>query len=765
MKFLLTISFTLLMAMLNVEAQVIYDYGFKRDLSVNVADVNNLPLGNAWAGGLNSCHFSGIDLNLDGIPDLISFDKSGSKLLTFINNGLADSICYTFAPYYRKFFPELYGWVKIIDYNGDQKNDIFTYTSGGIKVYKNISDTCLKFQMQYAILNSNMGSIISNIGLTYDDFPAIYDIDGDGDLDILTFFGLGTFIEMHKNLSQELYGNNDTLIYELSSHCWGDFSESSVNNVLNLNVSCPWRDDSVDFSKSTRHTGSTMLAGDFNNDGLTDLILGDVDYFNLIKLTNGGTSDSAHMISQDTLFPSNSTPVNFNSFPVPSLIDLNNDGKKDMLVSPFSTVTALTENKQSVWYYENTGTNTAPVFNFIEPDFLQSEMIETGSGCYPVIYDYNSDGLKDIMLGNYGYLDSSYYEFGYLKSVFRSQIAVLENTGTITNPVFKITDYDFAGLSQLNLINLVPTFGDLDDDGDIDMICGQSNGTLIYFENTAGEGNLPVYASPVFNYQSVDVGDFSFPQLFDLNNDSLLDLAIGKKNGLISYYQNTGTAINPVFTKITDSLGKVNVTDPVIASYGFSAPCFFTDSNKIKLFSGSDKGDIYYYKNIELNLGGKFTANDSVLIHIDKDSSTIFINDGMRSSAAVYDFNNDGYKDMVCGNFSGGLSFYYGMKPHAYSSVNNYASNLYIPEFRLFPIPALDQITISFNDIINSPVCVEIYDLIGKRIFTEEFPLGSDILKINTSGLKSGFYLSKILIKDTGKKNAYTISRKFIISR
>ena len=205
------------MTMFNAEAQVIYDYGFKQDISANVTDVNNLPLGNAWSGGLNSCHFSEIDLNLDGNPDLISFDKSGSKLLTFINNGLADSISYTFAPYYRKFFPELYGWVKIIDYNGDQKNDIFTYTSGGIKVFKNISETSLKFKLQYAILNSDMGSIISNIGVTYDDYPAIYDIDGDGDLDILTFFGLGTFIEMHKNLSQELYGNNDTLIYELIS--------------------------------------------------------------------------------------------------------------------------------------------------------------------------------------------------------------------------------------------------------------------------------------------------------------------------------------------------------------------------------------------------------------------------------------------------------------------------------------------------------------------------------------------------------------------
>jgi len=765
MKFLYIACFpvVLLIGSYTVQAQVIYDYGFNKDMSVYVSDSSGNQLDFAWGGGMNSCHFSEIDINHDGINDLVAFDKTGNRVLTFINSGISDSVSYTYDPYYEKFFSELSGWAHFIDYNNDNKNDIFTYTPGGIRVYKNISDTILKFELLYPMRNSDMGSSISNISVTYDDYPGICDIDGDGDLDLLVFFGLGTFLEMHQNLSQELYNNNDTLIYSLSFHCWGDFAENSMNNKLSLNISCPWREDSSKFNKGTRHTGSTMLAGDFTGDGLTDLILGDVDYFNLIKLINGGIPDSAHMISQDTLFPSNSKPVNFNSFPVPSYVDLNNDNKKDLLVSPFSSVVTLTANTNSVWYYKNTGSAGNPAFEYVQPDFLQNRMIETGSGCYPVACDYNNDGLEDIMIGNYGYLDSSYYEFGYLKSVFRSKTAVLENKGTVSNPSFQVATHDYAGLSALKLSGLVPAFADLDNDGDKDMICGNSDGSLIYFENIAVSGNMPSYNSPIYHYQSIDVGDYSAPQIFDLNQDNLPDLIVGKKNGWISYYQNTGTSTNPVFTKITDSLGKVNVTDVNVSTQGCSAPCFFIDSNKIKLFTGSENGHILYYKNIESNLNGKFTAFDSVLVHTDKDSTTLYIRDGMRSGVAVYDFDHDGYNDMIVGNFSGGLSFFRGTKPHAYSGVEEISSKN-TSYFNLHPNPAVNFIKLRFDNTRLSNIQIEIWDIIGNLVLSQE-KQSAEETKIDISQLKNGFYICRVSASENQQDRTILSCRKFIIAR
>ncbi|MEI6122108.1 MAG: T9SS type A sorting domain-containing protein [Bacteroidota bacterium] len=746
-----------------LHAQVVYDYGFKKNTIIPVNDSSGRTLKQAWVGGLNECQFSEIDLNLDGITDLFVFDKTGNRQLTFINNAIDDSMDYTYDYYYQKYFPDLASWVNLVDYNNDGKYDIFSYTNAGIKVFKNISDSVLKFLLLYPILNANMGSSVSNIGVTPDDYPVFYDIDYDGDLDVLAFFGLGSFVQEYKNLSHETYSNSDTLLLKLSSHCWGDFSENAANNKLTLDITCPWRCDSVNAQKATRHTGSTMLAGDFNGDHLTDLVLGDVDYFNLLKLTNGKTNDSVHMIDMDTLFPSIAHPVNFNSFPVATYIDVNNDHKKELLISPFTSNLTLAESYKSVWLYQNIGDTMAPNFAFVKPNFLQDDMIDFGTGSYPVIYDYNSDGLPDIMVANYGYLDSSYYQFGYLKSNFKSHIAVLQNTGTATNPSFRIATHDYANLSQLNLLGLYPTFGDVDHDGDIDMICGQSTGTLLYFQNTAGAGNIPIYNPPISNYQSIDVGDYSAPQLFDLNNDGLLDLIIGKQNGYLSYYQNMGTLTNPVFQKITDSLGKVFTVDPAVAYTGFSTPCFFSDSNKIKLFVGSDNGRIFYYKNINNNLNGKFTATDSVLIFTDRDSTTLFVKDGIRSGVAVCDFNNDGYKDMVVGNFSGGLTYYQGAAPHSYNTIADYTQISKI-SYTLYPNPANDKLSINFHENHTIPLRIQIYDIIGNCILEKEF-VGQATIQINCAAFNNGLYLCRVLAQDSYQKWNSLGTKKFVIVR
>ena len=55
-----------------------------RDTSVNVNE-NNLEFNKPWVGGMNSVQFNEIDLNLDGVNDIITFDRSGNKLNPFIN--------------------------------------------------------------------------------------------------------------------------------------------------------------------------------------------------------------------------------------------------------------------------------------------------------------------------------------------------------------------------------------------------------------------------------------------------------------------------------------------------------------------------------------------------------------------------------------------------------------------------------------------------------------------------------------------------------
>ena len=85
------------------------------------------------------------------------------------------------------------------------------------------------------------------------DYPAIVDLDGDGDLDILTFGVLGTFIEKHRNLSVERFGHRDSLVFEKTDPCWGRVAESEENNAMYLDTCLFGK--SLIFNNDFRHRG------------------------------------------------------------------------------------------------------------------------------------------------------------------------------------------------------------------------------------------------------------------------------------------------------------------------------------------------------------------------------------------------------------------------------------------------------------------------------------------------------------------------------
>ena len=173
---------------------------------------NNLQLLFPWAGGLNFCQFSEIDLNQDGRLDLFVFDRSGNKIQTYINNGTANQVDYVLAPEFISKFPIMHDWVLLRDYNCDGKMDIFTYSVAGFSIFKNTSTIAagLQFQFMQYIVNTdrspNSSHFIGNLFVSQIDLPAIRDVDGDGDLDILTFQNGGNQVEYHKNNSMELFG-------------------------------------------------------------------------------------------------------------------------------------------------------------------------------------------------------------------------------------------------------------------------------------------------------------------------------------------------------------------------------------------------------------------------------------------------------------------------------------------------------------------------------------------------------------------------------
>ncbi len=694
-----------------------YDYGFSRTNEIPVwhnADSLLLP----WAGGMNSVRFSEIDLNLDGVPDLVAFEKHGNRILPFLqSNGQ-----YFYAPQYVRCFPNLHDWMILKDYNQDGKADIFTYGLAGIAVYKNISQDTLAFELVTEQLTAFYYNGYVNIFASPDDYLVVEDVDNDGKIDILNFWVLGKYVHFLKNYSND----PDNFDFHLESECWGHFAEAADNNLISLFTDC---DDKNRQDAPLRHTGSSMLLHDFTGNGLPDVLIGDVDSPHLIMLHNHGTLEEARMTQQDTCYPVGQ-PVQLYSMPAPALIQLPGQEKPSLLVSPSDPSLTKSQDLNSIWRYDYD--TLLHQYTLQSTAFLQSEMIDVGSGCYPILFDWDNDGLPDLFLANYGSFDSTQTINGFLTSYFSSSISYFKNIGSLNQPVFQWQTDDFGHLKSRNCQALYPTFGDFDGDGLTDMLCGQKDGTLMLVSHpqiVSGDGAITEF------YQHIDVGDFSTPQYFDLDNDGKNDLLIGNRRGLISYYHNIGTGDIPDFEHVTDSLGQVDVRNHEISYFGYSVPCFYRDGDHgTVLFCGSEQGNVFYYKDIDQNISGNFTLAESNLAE-SIDGYAFPFCEGKRLGIAVGNLNHDNYPDLFIGNYAGGCAYFEGSTalPHGTSVVRP----INHPDISIYPNPTHHLVHIDSENILLHDI--RLYDIFGNLLLRtsnnlidfSQYPAGVYILEIN----------------------------------
>jgi len=203
----------------------------------------------------------------------------------------------------------------------------------------------------------------------------------------------------------------------------------------------------------------------------------------------------------------------------PAFADLDDDGDYDLLVSERFGVS---------FGYENTGTANSPIWT-AKPDW---GVPCVGMGAKPAFADLDNDGDYDLLIGE----GPSGVSFAY------------ENTGNANSPIW--TAKPCWNVPSVGM-GAKPTFADLDNDGDYDLLVGEGPfGRTFGYENT-GTASSPIWtAKPCWNLSSVGMG--ASPALADLDDDGDYDLLIGERYGVSYAYENTGSASSPIWTAKPD---------------------------------------------------------------------------------------------------------------------------------------------------------------------------------------------------------------------
>jgi hypothetical protein len=599
--------------------------------------------------------------------------------------------------------------------------------------------------MSFPSTFSKDNSIIANIysgGLvnTNSDYPALHDLDGDDDLDLIIggYYGL-LYYENKGNVTNPNFVKVDTIFANVNPLIGGDpkpaFADLDNDGDMDLLVGIGESllgGPAPGLTLGFRNIGTASLPKYLDDNTLVTGIpdVGLNSYPALADIDNDLDYDL--LIGRDGAlihyYKNTGTPIQpvwtreTNTFAIveastywknPTFVDLDYDNDFDLVYGQSSGI---------LYVYRNNGTISNPLFQFY-PDYFKVIKLD-GSGATVSLADYDRDGDIDLLSGMW---DGKFYFF--------------RNDGTNLKPIFNRVTTTFSNLTVSSYSS--PVFVDFDKDGDFDIISGALDGKIYLFINNNG---IFTANNSIFGF--IDVGWMSSPAIVDIDADGDLDLLVAAETGSdYRFFENLG---NNNFVQNNNLFAGIS-----FPSYSSATLSDIDNDWDYDLIIGRSNGFLFYYRNDGNSTIPIWTRIDTVFggVKVKQNANTDFA-----------DLDGDGRKDLIVGEYDGNFSYY----KNLFAQPNLIGENQIeiVGNFHLFqnyPNP-FGKTSQSDNPITKikfiipptesglTEIILKVYDLLGREVATlvnDEIAPGLYEVNFDASGLSSGVYYYQLRTKNS----------------